>query len=110
VTGDRALEPAQLAEHEREVVPARLREVVELVLVDVHAAGRDLVQQRLPQVGAIAVHQRDLRLAVAVAIPQRGGELEAAGSPAHDDDAMGHGLQAPREGRRSRLKPLRAAA
>ncbi len=37
----------------------RLRHVVELVLVHVHAAGRDLVQQWLPQMPAAAVHQRD---------------------------------------------------
>ena len=53
--------PARAPEREGEVVPARLREVVELVVVHVHAAGCDLVQQRLPQVRAAAVDERHLR-------------------------------------------------
>ena len=52
-----ALDPLQRAQDEGEVVPARLCEVVELVRVDVHAARRDLVQQRLPEVGAAAIDE-----------------------------------------------------
>ena len=84
-----AVEADQLAEPEAEMVPVRLREVVELVLVEIHAARGDLVQQRLPQVGARAVDERHLAPAAAaerVAEPRR--ELQAAGAAADDDDAV----------------------
>jgi hypothetical protein len=84
-----ALEPLERAQHEGEPVPARLREVVELVGMDVHAARRDLVQQRLPQVRAAAVDERHVRFRPAsVAIAQLRGELEAARAAAHHHDAV----------------------
>ena len=61
----RAVEAVHAPELELEVVPARLREVVEVVLVEVHAAGGDFVQQRLPQVRARAVDERHARAALA---------------------------------------------
>ncbi len=67
------------------MVPARLREVIELVLVGIHAAGGDFVQERLPQVRARAVDERDHR---ALPAPERvaepGCELEPAGAAADD--------------------------
>ena len=84
-----ALEPRQRPEHEGEMVPARLREVVELVRVHVHAAGGDLVQERLPQVRAAAVDEGDAGLrAVAVAVAQLRRELEPAGAAADHHDAV----------------------
>ena len=47
-----------LGDRERVFDALRLREEVDLVDGNVHAAGRDLVQQRLPQVGAAAVDER----------------------------------------------------
>jgi hypothetical protein len=44
----RAVQTVHRAQLKFEVVPARLREVIEIVLVQVHAAGGDFVQQRLP--------------------------------------------------------------
>ena len=53
----------QRAEAEREAVPVGLGQIVDLVHAQIHAAGGDLVQQRLPQVRAAPVDQRDVRLA-----------------------------------------------
>ncbi len=65
------------------------RQVVEVVRVRVHAPGRDLVQQWLPQVRGILVDQRDVRAPApteALAQPRR--QRQAAGATADDDDAM----------------------
>ena len=75
---------------EVEMMPTRLREVIELVGVNVHAARRHLVQQRLPQVRLVTVHEGDHGAAFAsetVACARR--KLEAAGAAADDDDVMG---------------------
>jgi len=45
----------------------RLGQIVELVLVHVHAAGRNLVQQRLPEMAAGAIHQSNSRSTLAAA-------------------------------------------
>jgi len=93
----RAVEPLERALREREVMPARLREVVELVLVDVHAARRHLVQQRLPDVRAAAVDERDRGAPHAPeAAAESRRELESAGTAADDDDLM-HRSRRPRK-------------
>ncbi len=85
----RAVEALERAEREGEAVPARLREVVELVGVHVHAARGDLVQQRLPEVRARAVDEGHVGAALAAeAVAQARGELQAAGAAAHHDDAV----------------------
>ena len=72
-----------------EVVPVRLREVVDLVRADVHAAGGDLVQLRLPDVRAVLSISVTSRAAARPSLsPSRGGELEPAGAAADDDDAV----------------------
>ncbi|MNC92347.1 hypothetical protein D3C83_87540 [compost metagenome] len=76
------------------MVPARLREVRQCMVVEVHAAGRELVQQRLPQVGARAVHQRDAGAPPAaepVAQPRR--QFQAPGPTPHDHDLARGGRQ-----------------
>src|SRR5690606_8644632 len=84
-----AVEADQLADAEAEVVPVRLREVADLVLAHVHAAGGDLVQLGFPDMGAGAVDQGDLCLAAASErVAESSGELEPAGAAADDDDAM----------------------
>ena len=87
-----------LADAVAEVVPVRLRQVVDLVRAHVHAAGGDLVQLGLPDVGAGAVDQGDVGLAaLAQRVAERGGQFEPAGAAADDDDlvpagALGGGL------------------
>ena len=85
----RAIEAVHLAQLEAEMVPARLREVVERMLVEVHGAGGELVQQRLPQVRARAVDERHERLpAAAERVAQARRELDAARAAADDDDLV----------------------
>src|SRR5205814_5507497 len=74
---------------EGEVVPARLREVVALVRVEIEAARGDLVQQRLPQVRGRAVDERHGTAAPARdAVAQPGGQLQSARPAADDHDMM----------------------
>ena len=83
------VETAHLADAVAEAVPVRLGEIVDLVHALVHAAGRDLVQQRLPQMRARLVDERDVGLAAAtelVAEPRR--QLQAAGPAADHHDAV----------------------
>ena len=85
----RAVESADRALPEPEVMPVRDREIVEVVRVGVHPAGRDLVQQRLPDVRGVAVDERHLHAPVAaVAVAELGRERQAARPAADDDDAM----------------------
>jgi hypothetical protein len=89
-----------------EAVPVGLRQVVDGVHALVHAAGGDLVQQRLPQVRALAVDQRDRRLAAPsepAAEPR--DELQATGTAPHDHDRMW-----PRGHRQALLPRARAPA
>jgi len=41
------------------MMPARLRQIVELILIGVHTAGSHFMQQRFPQMGAQAIDERD---------------------------------------------------
>lgn len=76
-------------EAEMEVVPARLRQIVELVRMDVYAARRHLVQQGLPHVGAIAVDEGNGRTALTdQTLPEAGCELEPTRAAANHDDVM----------------------
>jgi len=90
-----AVEADHLADAVAEVVPVRLRQKVELVMAEIHAAGGDLVQQRLPQMGARAIDQRDLgAVARAQPVAQPGRKLQPAGAATDDDNAVrgvGHG-------------------
>ena len=68
---------------------ARMGEVVEAVRIDAQGAGRDLVQQRLPDVDQRAVDQRDPGLAVpAQPIAELGREHQAARAAADHDDVV----------------------
>ena len=85
----RAVEAFHFAELEVEMVPARLRQIVELVLIGIHAAGRDFVQQRFPQMRARAVDQRDASMTFASGrVAKPGGELEPARAAADDYDMV----------------------
>ena len=99
-----AVEPGHAPDAEAEAMPVRLRQVGHLVIADVHAAGRDLVQLGLPDVRALAVDQGDFgRAAAAELAAQSGGQFEATGTTADDHDAvrpsihaLGHCIQLPR--------------
>ena len=85
----RAVEADHLAEVVAEVMPVRLGEIIELVLGRIHAARRDRVQQRLPQMRAAALDERDIgEPALAQPVAEMGDELEARGSAADDDDSV----------------------
>jgi hypothetical protein len=59
------------------------------VPVHIHAARGDLVQQRLPDVGARLIDERHIRKAVAgEPVSEARGEFEAARATADDYDAM----------------------
>ena len=53
--------PSTAPWRKRKLMPVRDGQVVDVVRRGIHAAGRDLVQQRLPHVGLGAVDQRDMR-------------------------------------------------
>jgi hypothetical protein len=100
ISAARPVDALQCTVAESEVVPARLREVVELVRVDIHASRGDLVQERLPDVGLVLVHESDGGAPSAPkAVPCPGRELEPSGPASDDNDAMGigHGFSAGRE-------------
>ena len=84
-----AIEADHFAEPVAKAVPIGLGEIIQLMLRDVHAAGGDFVEQRLPQMRARLLDQRDVGAAAPperVAEPRR--ELEPAGPAADDDDAV----------------------
>ena len=88
----RAVEPHHLPVPEAEMVPMRLREVAELMLVRIHAAGGDLVQQGLPEMPSCAVHERDAGLPPpAQRVPEPGREFQPRRPAAGDDDAVRRG-------------------
>src|SRR6478736_5531848 len=67
----------------------RLRQVVDLVHAEIHAAGSDLMQQRLPQMGAAFVDEGHVGPFVTPQlVAEPGHELQPAGAAADDDDAM----------------------
>lgn len=91
----------EVAEPETEPMPVRLGEIVDLVTVQIAAAGGDLVEKRLPEVGAAAVDEGDespAPPAERVAEPRR--ELETASTTANDDDPVWPAI-VPRIGRKT---------
>ena len=82
-----AVQPLELADAKREVIPVRLRHVIDLMVAKVHAARGNLMQLGLPDVGPVFVHQSDMGLRTAPeGFAQACCQLQAAGSPADDDD------------------------
>ncbi len=105
-----AVEAAHPAELEGVVMGAGMGEVVEPVGIGAQRAGRDLVQQRLPDVAQRAVDQRDPRAATAaetVAEPAR--QHQPAGAAADDHDVRRHGDLCLRE-RRGGVRRARCRA
>ena len=76
-----------------EVMPMGLHDVVQLVIVGVHAACSNLMQLGLPHMGARLVNQRHVHLAksvssVLIPVPQLGGELSATRATPHNHDPV----------------------
>ena len=84
-----AVQADHLAVAVGEMVPVRLRQIVQLVLRPPQAAGGDRVQQRLPQMRAGLLDQRDLRLAaLAERVAELGHQFQPAGAASGDDDVV----------------------
>ena len=84
-----AIEADHLAVAIAKMAPVSLREIVQLVLRALQAAGRDGMKQRLPDMGPAAVDQSDSGAArLAETFAQPGREFEPAGASADDDDMM----------------------
>ena len=72
-----------------EAVPVPLRLIGQLMAPGVHASGGDFVQQRLPDMRACPIDERDLGLAFsAELIAELRCKLEPAGAAADNDDAV----------------------
>jgi hypothetical protein len=72
-----------------EVMVMRLAQIMKLMPVPIEAAGRHRMQQRLPQMGAGALHQRDLSLAVpGITVTKPSDEFQPGRPTADDNDPM----------------------
>lgn len=88
----RPINADHIAETIREMVPVRLRQIIQLMLGAIQAARGHRVQQRLPQMRAAAFHQSDLRAArFRQLVAEPGHEFQAGRAAAHDDDPMWRG-------------------
>ncbi|MNE04780.1 hypothetical protein D3C80_973240 [compost metagenome] len=82
-----ALDVGQAAELEFEAVVLGVGLVAQGVDARIHGAGGHFVQQGLPQVGAVAIHQGDPGLVLLAQLAaQAGRELETAGATAYNDN------------------------
>ena len=77
----------------------RLREIVELMLAQVHAPGRNRMQQRLPQMGARTFNEGDARAGTpSHAVAEPGDELNPRGAaPDHHNAVQRLGFQPRRQ-------------
>ena len=67
----------------------RLRQKIDFVHAKIHAAGRDFVQQWLPQMSTRLVDQRDIRpLPASQRIAKPRDKFQPAGTAADNNDAM----------------------
>jgi hypothetical protein len=84
-----AIKAVHLADAVREPVPMRLRQVVDLMDILVHAACRYFMKQRLPQMRPAAVDERDdCFLLFSKIVAELCSKLEPACSTSDDHDAM----------------------
>ncbi len=78
--------PAQL---KLEMMPARLGKIIQFVVVLIHAASGDPMQQRFPQMSTRAVNQGDAHATLATEpVTKPGGEFKSARAATDDDEAM----------------------
>ena len=84
-----AVEPDHFAEAKPKIVPVGVREIVDLMLRGIHAAGGDFMKQRLPEMGAGTLDQRNPRLALGrQTVAKARYELQSPGPSAHDDNMV----------------------
>src|SRR5215475_500959 len=84
-----AVEPDQFPDTIVEVVPMGLSPEFRFLHLKFHASRRDVMQQRLPEVGARLVDQRHMSNATPTErVAKACNELKASGTAANDDDAM----------------------
>ena len=85
-----------------------LRHIVQFVLGAAQTAGGNRMQQRLPDVGSTAIHQRDARTLVStLAVTEFGGEFETGRTASDDDEVMEGALRhmkAPKCGSSQRMR------
>jgi hypothetical protein len=71
------------------MMPMRLRHIFKLMLIWVHAACSDFVQQRLPHMRSRAIDEGNLSFfALTQTITQARCKLQATSAPAYDNDMM----------------------
>ncbi|GGJ05433.1 hypothetical protein GCM10009083_22870 [Halopseudomonas pertucinogena] len=71
------------------MIPLGLSQVVELVIGTVERAGGHLMQQRLPDMGEMRIHQGDMRLAFsAQGAAEPGSQFQTTRAAAYDDYPM----------------------
>ena len=81
------IDPDHVPDPVAKAVPVGLREIVDLVGGDIHAAGGDFVKLRLPHMRAVSLDQRDVELSLAsVFVAKAGRKLQSAGSASDDHD------------------------
>ena len=81
------------AEEESKPRSMTVRPVPDFVEIGIERAGRDFMQQRLPDVGAMTVDEEDVDVGVApVSAPQFRGKLQPPG-PSPDDDDLRHSIR-----------------
>jgi hypothetical protein len=81
------LDVGQGAELEVETMVLGVRLVAQGIDARIHGAGGHFVQQGLPQVSAVTVNQSDLGLVLfAKLATQTGGQLQATGAAAYNDN------------------------
>ncbi len=84
-----AVQPAHVAEAKTKVTPASQGEIINIIIVGVQRPGGHGMQQRFPDMGQRHVDEGDLGLALfAQLVTKSGGEFQAAGPAADDDDMM----------------------
>jgi hypothetical protein len=84
-----AVEPNHFAKAKPEIVPVGMREIVDLMLGGIHAAGRDFMKQRLPEMGPGTLDKRNASLALGrQTVAKARYEFKSPGSSAHDDNMV----------------------
>jgi hypothetical protein len=83
------VEAHHLANAVAEMMPVRLREIVDGMVADIHAAGRYLMQKGFPDMGPGALDQRHLGFpAPAEPVPKLGHKLQSRRSSTDNDDVV----------------------
>src|SRR6476620_4318133 len=83
------IESDHLTDAVLKMVPMRLRQKIDLMHAKIHAAGRDFVQQRLPQMSTRLVDQGDIRpLPASQRVAEPRDKFQPASTAADNNDPM----------------------